>query len=127
MQNIFKATKNIAAGQEIFYRYGSARWFEKRNIPYVDVDYASTRWRPGLDPLPCRKKVILTIDADGRHSYAIREAVPSGTVVEISLCLDVPVIVVNQFPFLRDFVLTGKMQHIPVYTNTHVHMLAHAH
>ena len=105
--NIFKATKDIAAGQEIFYFYGP-QWFETRNIPYADVDYASTRWRPDLQPLPCRKDVIQTTGADGRRSYAVREAVPSGAILEISLCLDVPIVVVDQFPYLWDFVLTRE-------------------
>ena len=60
-QNTFKATKDIAAGQEIFVRYGSAKWFENKNIPYVDVDYASTMWRPDLHPLPCRQNVLSLI------------------------------------------------------------------
>ena len=104
----FKATKDIAAGQELFVRYGSAEWFDTKNIPYTDVDYASTMWRPDLQPLPCRKKVVQTTGADGRRSYIVREAVPSGAVLEISLCLEVPVIAVDQFPFLWDFVLTGE-------------------
>ena len=110
--NIFKATTYIEAGQEILVRYGDAQWFESKNIPYSDVDYASTMWRPDLHPLPCRKKVVHTTGADGRHSYAVLEAVPSGTVLEISLCLEVPVIVVDQFPYLRDFVLTGETEHV---------------
>ena len=111
-QNIFKAKKDIAAGQELFYMYGGPRWFEFKNLPYVDVDYASTRWRPDLQPLPCRKNVIQTAGADDRRRYVIREAVPSGAVLEISLCLDVPVIVVDQFPFLWDFVLTRKTENM---------------
>ena len=103
-----KAKKDIAAGQELFCRYGSAEWFKSKNIPYADVDYASTRWRPDLHPLPCRKNVVQTTGADGRHSFAVLEAVASDTVLEISLCLEVPVIVVDQFPYLRDFVLTGE-------------------
>ena len=103
--NIFKATKDIAIGQEIFYFYGP-QWFEEKNLPYIDVDYASTMWRPDLQPLPCRKDVVQTTGADGRRSYAVREAVPSGAVLEVSLCLKVPIIVVDQFPFLWDFVLT---------------------
>ena len=106
--NIFKATKDIAAGQEIFYKYGDPEWFEARNLPYADVDYASTRWRPDLRPLPCRKRVIQTVGADGRRSYTVLEAVPSGAVLEISLCLPLPIVVVDQFPFLWDFVLTRE-------------------
>ena len=106
----FKATKDIAAGQEILIRYGSAQWFECRNIPYSDVDYASTMWRPDLRPLPCRRNVTQTTGTDGRYSFAIREPVPSGTVLEVSLCLEVSVMFVDQLPFLRDFVLTGEME-----------------
>ena len=110
--NIFKAAKDIAAGQEIFFRYGGPQWFEAKNLPYTDVDYASTRWRPDLQPLPCRKNVIQTTGADGRRRYAVREAVPSGAFLEISLCLEVPVIVVDQFPFLWDFVLTRETENV---------------
>ena len=98
--NIFKARKDIAAGQELFYMYGGTS--------FVDVDYASTRWRPDLQPLPCRKNVVQTMGADGRRGYAVREAVPSGAILEISFCLNLPVIVVDQFPFLWDFVLTRE-------------------
>ena len=70
--------------------YGGVDWFERRNIPYADVDYASTMWRPDLHPLPCRQNVIQTIGADGRRSYAVRETVPSGAILDISLCLEVP-------------------------------------
>ena len=111
---IFKATKDIAAGQELFYRYGSAQWFKSKNIPYTEYDYANTMWRPDLQPLSCRKRVIQTIGADGRHSYAVREAVPSGAVVEISLCLEVPFVVVDQLPYLWDFVLTGETENVHV-------------
>ena len=93
-------------------QYGDAKWFEAKNIPYADVDYASTMWRPDLHPLPCRQNVSHTTGADGRHSYAILEALPSGTVLEISLCLEVPVIVVDQFPFLWDFVLTRETENV---------------
>ena len=74
------------------------------------MDYASTMWRPDLHPLPCRQSVAHTTGADGRDSFAVLEAVPSGTVLEVSLCLQVSVVVVDQFPFLWDFVLTGEMQ-----------------
>ena len=106
--NILKAKQDIAAGQEIFVSYGGPEWFRSRNLPHTNVDYASTRWRPELKPLPCRKNVVQTTGADGRRSYVIREAVPSGAVLEISLCLEVPVIAVDQFPFLWDFVLTRE-------------------
>ena len=36
--NIFKDAKDIAAGQEILYRYGGPLWFVKKNIPHADVD-----------------------------------------------------------------------------------------
>ena len=109
-KNTFKATKDIAAGQELFYRYGSAQWFAQKNLPYADFNYASTKWRPDLQPLPCRQNVIQTIGADGRRSYAVRETVPSGAVLEISLCLEVPLVVVDQLPFFWDFVLTGETE-----------------
>ena len=67
-------------------------------------------WRPDLHPLPCRRKVDQRTGPDGRHSYAVREAVPSGTVLEISVCLEMSLIVVDQFPYVWDFVLTGKME-----------------
>ena len=86
-------------------RYGGADWFERRNIPYADVDYASTMWRPDLHPLPCRQNVAPTAGADGRRIFTVVEAIPSGTVLEISLCVEVSVIVVDQFPYLWDFVL----------------------
>ena len=105
--NTFKATKDIAAGQELFYRYGNAKWFEHRNIPYADVDYASTMWRPDLHPLPCRQNLDLTTGADGRHSFSVlaTNTLPADTIVDISLCVEVSVTVVDQFPFLWDFVL----------------------
>ena len=105
--HMFKADKDIAAGQEIFFSYGGPWWFENKKLSYTDVDYASTKWRPDLQPLPCRKDVIQTTGADGRRSYAVREAVPAGAVLEISLCLEVPIVVVDQFPFLWDFVITN--------------------
>ena len=110
--NIAKAKKDIAAGQEIFCWYGGPQWFENKELTYTDVDYASTRWRSGLQPLPCRKNVIQATGADGRRMYVVGEAVPSGTVLEISLCLDVPVVVVDQFPFLLDFVLTRETEKV---------------
>ena len=108
--NTFKTTKDIAAGQEIFIRYGDAGWFECKNLHYADVDYASTMWRPDLQPLPCRQSVAQTTGADGRHSFSVREAVSSGTIVEVSLCVEVSVVMVDQFPYLWDFVLTGEME-----------------
>ena len=63
-------------------------------------------WRPNLQPLPCRQYVHITTGADGRHSFAIVvDTIPSGAVVEISICVEVPVIVVDQFPVLWDFVI----------------------
>ena len=104
--NTFKAIKDIAAGQEILVRYGGADWFEQRNIPYIDVDYASTMWRPDLHPLPCRANVRPTTGADGRYSFAVlAETIPSGTVLEISPCVEVSLNVVDQFPVLWDFVI----------------------
>ena len=77
-------------------------------------------WRPDLHPLPCRQSVTQTTGADGRHSFAVDEAVPLGTVLEVSLCLEVSVIVVDQFPFLWDFVLTGEIENM--YTNAYVYI-----
>ena len=95
----------MAAGQEILVEYGDASWFKDRKIPYSDVDYASTIWRPDLHPLPCRQHVRQQL-ADGRHNFAVlADTIPSGTVVEISICVEVSVIVVDQFPFLWDFVI----------------------
>ena len=108
--NIFKAAKDIAAGQELFIRYGSAKWFGGRNLSYADVDYESTMWRPDLHPLPYRRKVDQRTGADGRHSYAVLEAIRPGSILEISLCVEVSVVVVDQFPFLWDFVLTGETE-----------------
>ena len=107
-KKLFKATKDIAAGQELFIQYGSAKWFEAKSIPIVDIDYASTMWAPDLHPLPCRQSVAPTTGADGRHSFIVVGAIPAGTVLEISLCVEVSVIVVDQFPYLWDFVLTGE-------------------
>ena len=73
---------------------------------YADNDDASTMWRPDLRPLPCRQTVRHTTGADGRHSFVVHaDSIPPGTVVEISLCVEVSVIVVDQFPVLWDFVI----------------------
>ena len=102
----FKATKDIAAGQEILVRYAGAEWFESKSIPYTEVDYARTMWRPDLHPLPCRENVRHITGADGRQIFAfMADTITSGTVLEVSLCVEVSVIVVDQFPFLWDFVL----------------------
>ena len=108
--NTFKATKDIAAGQEVLVRYGSAKWFESKKIPYSHVDYASTMWRPDLQPLPCRQKFRKITGADGRHNFAVLAKLPAGTILDISLCVKVSVVVVDQFPFLWDFVLTGETE-----------------
>ena len=126
--NIFKATKDIAAGQELLASYGSAQWFQAHNVSYSAVDYASTMWRPDLRPLPCRQYVHRTTGADGRPIFTAGEAMRSGTVLEISLCVEVSLIVVDQFPFLWDFVLTGETDKwsilganklLPPHTYTH--------
>ena len=106
--NVFKAAKDIAAGQELFIRYGSSNWFQGRNLSYADFDYESTMWRPDLHPLPIRRKVDQRIGADGRHSYAVHEAIRPGAILDISLCVEVSLTVVDQFPYLWDFVLTGE-------------------
>ena len=65
-------------------------------------------WRPDLHPLPCRHDVVQSTAAP--YSYVVLEDAPSGTVLEVSLCLEVSLIVVDQFPFLWDFVLTGETE-----------------
>ena len=111
--NTFKAKKDIAAGQEIFVRYGGAQWFESKNLQCADVDYASTMWRPDLHPLPCPQGITHKTGADGLHSFAVIDALPSGAVLEVSLCVEMSVIVVDQFPFLWDFVLTdGEKENV---------------
>ena len=102
--------KDIAAGQEIFITYSNKQWFEAKNISYIDVDYASTMWRPDLHPLPCRQSVHHTTGADGQHSFVVSESIQSGTVLEISLCVQLSVILIDQLPYLWDFVLTGEME-----------------
>ena len=104
--NTLKAIEDIEAGQEVLIRYNSAQWFESKNIPYSDVDYANTMWQPDLHPLPCRRNIRHTTGADGRHSFAVMaDHIPAGTVMETSLCVGVSLIVVDQFPVLWDFVL----------------------
>ena len=120
--NTFKATKDIAAGQEIFIRYGSAEWFISKNLSYTDVDYASTMWRPDLHPLPCRQSFRHSIGEDGQHSFSVLKAIRTGTVLEISLCVEMSVIVVDQFPFLWKFVLTGETE-----SNENTDVPPHAH
>jgi len=102
--NTYKVTKDIEDGQEILVRYDTAQWFESKNIPYCDADYASTMWRPDLQPLPCRENVNLTTGADGRPIFSVPTMLPSGTVMDVSLCVKVSMIVVDQF-LLWDFVL----------------------
>ena len=109
-KHFFKAANDIAAGQEIFISYGSAKWFKSKNIPYADIDFATTKWRPDLQPLPCRRNVAQITGADGQHSFTVAEAIPPGTVLEISLCLEVSVVVVDELPYVQDFVLTGETE-----------------
>ena len=108
--NTFKATKDIAVGQEILVRYGGVGWFESKNIQYTDVDYASTMWRAELHPLPCPQSVVYKTGEDGGGSFAVLEAVSPGAVLEISLCVEVSAVVVDQFPYLSDFVLIGETE-----------------
>ena len=103
----FKATKDIAAGQELFIRYGSAHWFQSKSIYHTGADYASTMWRPDLRPLPCRQNIDIYTGPDGRHSFGVVDTIPADTVVDISLCVDVSPSVVDQLPFLWDFVFIG--------------------
>ena len=91
-------------------RYGNAKWFQSKRVQYTDVEYASTMWRPDLHPLPCRQKVGHKIGADGRHSFTVVGSTTAGSVLEVSLCLEVSVVVVDQFPYLWDFVLIGETE-----------------
>ena len=124
--NTFKATKDIAAGQEIFIRYGDAFWFEGRNLSYIDVDFASTRWRPDLKALPYRRKIAQGIGADGHRRYAVLEPIKPDSILEVSLCVEISLVSVDQFPFLWDFVLTGEMENEHVgYQQTSASSLAY--
>ena len=38
------------------------------------------------------------------------DTIPSGAVLDTSLCVEVSLYVVDQFPYLWDFVLTGEME-----------------
>ena len=148
--HLFKAAKDIVPGQEILVRYGDPAWFAAKNIPYSEVDYASTMWRPELHPLPCRQGVGHKVreghshtpthtlthaptsthvpthplthsptpptthspshthpSPDGQHVFTVLNDIPIDTVVDISLCIDVALSVVDQFPMLWDFVLIG--------------------
>ena len=107
--NTFKAAKDIPAGQEVFARYGSAQWFASKNVPYADADYANTMWRPEHTPLPCRQSVRQITTEDGRHTFSVHvNTIPAGTVVEISLCVEVSLNVVDQIPVLWDFVIMDE-------------------
>ena len=106
--NTFKATKDIAAGQEILVKYGDEKWFSEKDIPYANVDYASTMWRPDLHPLPCRQNILIDGADDRRSFIVVADTIPSGTVLDISLCVEVSLTVVDQFPFLWDFVLIDE-------------------
>ena len=67
-------------------------------------------WRPDLNPLPCRQNFAWAVGADGRYIFTVIGAIPSGTVLEMSLCVEISVTVVDQFPYLWDFVLTGETE-----------------
>ena len=103
--NALQAIKDIAAGQEILIRYGSAGWFQNKDIPYSYFDYAKTMWRPDLNHLPCRENIRLGTGSDGRHSFSVLTKYPAEAVLDISPCVKVSIIVVDQFPVLWDFVL----------------------
>ena len=105
--NTLKATKDIEAGQEILVRYNNAQWFASKNIPYSEVDYASTMWRLDLHPLPCRENVNLTTGEDGRPIFSVPTTLPAGTVMDISPCVKVSMMVVDQF-LLWDFVFLDQ-------------------
>ena len=86
-------------------------------------------WRPDLHPLPCRQNIRIATGADGRHSFAVVGVIPLGTVVEISLCVEVSVVVVYQFPYLWDFVLAGETEneYIGCLLPTDFYMLTRTH
>ena len=109
---IFKASKDIDAGQELFVSYGSKKWFVYKGLPYTAVDYASAMWRPDLQPLPCCQDIEQTTDDNGLRSYTVLSAIPADTVLDVSLCLDVPANFVDQFPALRNSTLPGQIQHM---------------
>ena len=102
---IAKAATHIEAGQELFVS-------SLGDSPYTAVDYASTMWRPDLQPLPCCQDIEQTTDANGLRSYTALSAIPSDTVLDVSLCLDVPANFVDQFPALRNSTLPGQTQHV---------------
>ena len=90
-------------------RYGNTKWFESKNLPYSDFDYASTMWRPDLQPLPCRKSFSVMTGVDGRHKFVVLgDTIPAGVVLDVSPCVEVSVVVVDQFPVLWDFVIAGE-------------------
>ena len=92
--------------------YGDSEWFEKHDVPYVDVDAALTMWRPELTPLPCRQPVIQkTAGGDGDVSFIITRDVSAGTVLETSVCLKMPVDLVDTYS-LGDDVLTGHTENV---------------
>ena len=64
-------------------------------------------WRPDLEPLPCRESLNLTTGADGRPIFSAPDKLPSGTVMDVSLCVKVSIIIVDQF-VLWDYVLIDE-------------------
>ena len=87
-------------------------WFDRNGIPYASVDAAFTTWRPELTPLPCRIPVIQrTADGDGDVSFIITRDVSEGTVLETSVCLKMPVDLVDTYS-LGDVVLTGHTENV---------------
>ena len=66
-------------------------------------------WRPELEPLPCRENIVLETDEGGRSIFSAPNALPAGTVMDVSPCVKISVNVADQF-FLWDAVLiaTGK-------------------
>ena len=62
-------------------------------------------WRPDLQPLPCRQNVRHTTGVDGKHTFVVADTILPGTVLDISLCMEVPVVAIDQFPYLWDFVI----------------------
>ena len=83
------------------------------------MDAALTRWRPELTPLPCRQPVIqkpifqknAEDDGDVDVRFIITRDVSEGTVLETSVCLKMPVDLVDTYS-LGDVVLTGHTENV---------------
>ena len=113
-KHAFKALTDIEAGQELFVSYGGEKWFKNKGLPLTVVDYGSTMWRPELKPLPCCLDIQQATEDNGTRTYTSLAAIPANTVVDVSLCLDVPASFIKDFPSLRDSVLPGQTEHVHV-------------